>query len=426
MSASVEALAALTQSVEAWDRYRSEMSGPIDLTMAPLKGKDLRGRSFDFCDLSGAELDEANLDQCSFRSATLKAASLWNASMVSCNCEKVDASDAILDYSIVRRSTFTDTNFSNVSLKQARISEDCAFNRCTFDHVSMDCARFLNTSFDGSIFRRLRAGDVEFDKCRLIYVHLTNVTWFASRLTDCDLSFSNISDVEFANGTISEVKMAGADIVRLTLLGTTVGHIDFTDSRIREVDLLTINLPRATMLGTTVMQCRWPRQRPTINWCGRYRKSPALLGQPVQDLRGLSPKLRREIADAQYLDELHRTVHGWPRTFVLWFWGVTTGYGQSILRLTIVTLLLILVLSITFVFAGSHPSPWRDKLTEIPQAFSAVSTAFLSILDISQPKTVDLTIFQNSLLLAARVCGFIVLGLWIALAAQKLGRLSAE
>lgn len=425
MSASVEALAALTQSVEAWDHYRSEMSDLIDLTLAPLKGTDLRARSFVSCDLSGAELDGSNLDQCSFRSTVLRATSFRNASMVSCDFEKVDATDAILDYSVVRCSTFVDTNLSSLSMKQATVS-DCSFNKCTFDNVSMNGVRFSDTSFDGSSFRRLRDQDVGFSNCRLIHAHLTNVTWFVSRLTGCDLSFSNISDVQFADGTISEVKITSADIVRLALPRTQAGHIDFTDSNIREVDLVTLNLSRATMLRTSVMQCRWPRQHPTINWCGRYRKSPTLLGQPVQDLRGLSPKLRREIADAQYLDELHRTAHGWPGASVLWFWGVTTGYGQSILRLTTVTLLLVLVFSITFVLTGDHLSPWGDRLSEFPQAFRAVSTAFLSILGIPQPEPMHITTYQNALLTAARVFGFIALGLWIALAAQRLGRLSAE
>ncbi len=424
MAASVEALAALTRSVDAWDRFRSLTAEPIDLTLALLQGKDLRGRSFAFCDLSGSELDEANLDRCSFDATTLKNASLRNASMVSCKFPEVNATDAILDYSVIRESTFLNSNLSRAQLRHANISL-CTFEGCTFDQTKMDSVRFVDTNFCGGIFNRMRDTNVEFNRCKLLRNRMTDIRWRASRLLDCDLSDSSISDLEFSNGVITNTKMARADILRLAVPDTEVNYIDFSYSTLRETDLAGIDLPHSTMLGTIINQCRWPRQKAKIDWVGRYRKSPTLLGQPVQDLRGLSSTLRREVADAQYLDDLYRKADNLPVACALWIWGATTAYGQSILRLSLVTLLLILVLSGALMVPDVSINPFPHNLAAIPKALAPVSSAFLGIIEESTLAAYSKP-FQHVLLIVARISGFVVTGLWISIAAQKLSRLSAE
>lgn len=424
MAASVEALAALTRSVDAWDRFRSLTAEPIDLTLALLQGKDLRGRSFAFCDLSGSELDEANLDRCSFDATTLKNASLRNASMVSCKFPEVNATDAILDYSVIRESTFLNSNLSRAQLRHANISL-CTFEGCTFDQTKMDSVRFVDTNFCGGIFNRMRDTNVEFNRCKLLRNRMTDIRWRASRLLDCDLSDSSISDLEFSNGVITNTKMARADILRLAVPDTEVHYIDFSYSTLRETDLAGIDLPHSTMLGTIINQCRWPRQKAKIDWVGRYRKSPTLLGQPVQDLRGLSSTLRREVADAQYLDDLYRKADNLPVACALWIWGATTAYGQSILRLSLVTLLLILVLSGALMVPDVSINPFPHNLAAIPKALAPVSSAFLGIIEESTLAAYSKP-FQHVLLIVARISGFVVTGLWISIAAQKLSRLSAE
>lgn len=430
MAASVEALAALTRSVDAWNHFRLLTTGPIDLTLASLQGKDLRGRSFAFCDLSGSELDEANLDRCSFDTTTLKNASLRNASMVSCKFSGVNASDAILDYSIIRESTLLNSNFSHAKLRHANISL-CTFEGCTFDQTKMDGVRFVDTNFYGGILHKLQDTNVEFNRCKLLRIRMTDIRWHASSLIDCDLSDSSISDLEFSNGVITNTKMARADILRLATPDTEVLYIDFSYSTLRETDLAGIDLPHSTMLGMVISQCHWPRQKATIDWLGRYHKSPNLLAQPVQDLHGLSSTLRREVADAQYLNDLYRKADNLLVKYALWMWGATTAYGQSILRLSIVTLLLILVLSGIFIVPDLLVVPDFSintvlrNLTTIPKTFALVSSAFLGIIDESTLAAYS-NLFQHILLIVARISGFVVIGLWISIAAVKLSRLSAE
>jgi hypothetical protein len=82
-----------------------------------------------------------------------------------------------------------------------------------------------------------------------------------------------------------------------------------------------------------------------------------LLGQPVQDIKGLTPSLRREIADAQYLKE-KLAIENKISKFFLSIWGLTTGYGQSLIRLTTVSISLILFCTFIFILGDGNLGTW--------------------------------------------------------------------
>jgi hypothetical protein len=158
-----------------------------------------------------------------------------------------------------------------------------------------------------------------------------------------------------------------------------------------------------------------------------------LLGQAVQDLRGLSPRLRREVADAQYVDELHASATNVLRRIGLRAWGATTVYGQSIARLSIATGLLILTLTTLFFVAGSsanspNSSP-SEAVMETSSAYDAASAnqALAAVLEAFFGLGSDSYAGWSAVIIVvARVAGFVILGLWISIAAQMLARLSAE
>ncbi len=422
MSASPEALAALTDSADAWSAYCRAATKPIDLTLAQLSHADLQGRSFTFCDLSGADLESTNLDDCSFINTKLLDTMVNNASIVSTSFTAIDAKDALFDHAVIRNSHFADVNFSHAGFASSTISGS-TFHKCSFKEARLDRLRIITSVLIDVEIIDVSAEEMDLKECELRGAKLYNIHLATSRIVDSDLSMSRISDSAFLGSIISETRFTGATIIRFSMTGSSVQGLDLTDSTLREVDLTDFDLPGSIMLGAAIVRCRWPRQSPVISWSGHYQKTPHLLGQPVQDLRGLSPTLRREIADAQYLDALSLKSRKQPRAAAFRAWGVTTAFGQSMLRLTAVTALLVVALGISLALVRNHTLSWSLDFDVLARSMLDISGAFL---ELASPVISRSSLSQDILLTIARISGFFILGLWISIAANKLAKLSSE
>ena len=104
-------------------------------------------------------------------------------------------------------------------------------------------------------------------------------------------------------------------------------------------------------------------------------------------------------------------------------WGLTTGYGQSLIRLTAISISIILFLSLIFVVSDGNISSWPNNLKN---GLNAIGYVFSSFLGLGIKKDIGLCKMQELVLFSTRIFGFFILGLWIGLAANKLGKLSAE
>jgi uncharacterized protein YjbI with pentapeptide repeats len=422
MATSHAALSALTESPNAWAAYRLQVSGGVDLTLAQLRGLDLRGRSLEACDLSGADLTGANLDGCKMARSSLRNASLKDASLVSCEFDSVDADGAIFQFTVLRDSKFTTVNFFGADLSSVKATR-CVFRDCVFDRARMNGAFWFQCRSHGGSFADLRTNELHLAECEFLNSRWLNVVCTAANLMNCDMSSSLFRDTGFVRSKITGLVLANADVTRLTTTGSSIDGIDLSGSTLREMSLVDLDLPHATMMNTAVIRCLWPRQRPRVTWAGRYEASAHLLGHPVQDLRGLTPSLRREVADAQYLHELYNSLGNRFQAGLFRLWGTTTAFGQSLLRLSAVTAVLIVGLAGGLTLVDGMISPWPANISAATNAVAVISGSFLGI---ETPSSVHLNAVQKLLLLVARVSGFFVLGLWIGIAANKLGKLSSE
>jgi hypothetical protein len=75
------------------------------------------------------------------------------------------------------------------------------------------------------------------------------------------------------------------------------------------------------------------------------------------------------------------------------------------------------------VFKDGHVTQWPKNIYDIRAGFADISESFIGI---DRPPSNPPNSIRSALLFGSHAIGFFVLGLWIGVAANKLGRLSSE
>jgi hypothetical protein len=133
--------------------------------------------------------------------------------------------------------------------------------------------------------------------------------------------------------------------------------------------------------------------------------------------------MRREIADSQYLVQRLAKTRAFHDRFGMRIWGLTTSYGQSLTRLTVCTALAIAVLGAVLLGIREWGAPGPMELSDLISGVSDAAGAFVG----AGPNADTITDpWEGRTLGFCRLAGYFALGLWISIAAVRLGRLSSE
>jgi len=121
-----EHLEHLKDGANAWNKWRSDSPGPLDLSAADLRGADLSNYRLMFVDFSHANLEGATLNDTNFAFSDLSGANLREARMVrsmlgravanAANFERANLSSAVL-----RRASLQRTNLRGANLIEANL-----------------------------------------------------------------------------------------------------------------------------------------------------------------------------------------------------------------------------------------------------------------------------------------------------------------
>jgi uncharacterized protein YjbI with pentapeptide repeats len=417
-----EALERLLYSAESWRQYVEQAPEQIDLSFADLNGADLRGRKFIGCDLTGARLEAANLDGATFTRCTLTGASLSDASLVGCEFSKVDFRNASLVRAIMRNCTMREVDLSGSRLTSTYGS--CSeFSATKMSRVALDDTVFDSVTFSDVVLADLTAQRVRLNKVTLQRSTVEKCQISVGEILDCTFANSTVRDWTSEGGTFIGVEFDGCRVRRLALPGAEVRDLYFSNSTVTEADISQLDPPTAVLLNCALIACIWPPQEGQVTWSGRYVPNSRLIAQPVQDIRGVPPVMRRHIADAQYLvRRLASAASIWER-IPLRMWGITSAYGQSLGRLTVASALVIITHTLLLLGATGHLSDAKPDLPILGDQMVAITMAFLGLGGSDQ--ALDST-WSGAILLSARIFGLIGFGLWITIAATNLGRLSSE
>ena len=418
--ASIDAREALLRGGEHWATYVAAHTGHhIDLTFCELSGEDLRGRLLLHCNLSGARMGGANLDGSTLSDCVITGADFRDASLVNCTLASIVSSDLHFEEATIRNSTIDSCRLFDLK-GQALHLIDTEIRKSFLQEVKLPFAKLTRLVCSECTFEQLNGQGIEikecsFTECRVDHWLLEGAAILGSKYTQCDFEV-----FELRGGSILDSRMSHSSVRHLSLPFTKVARLDLVGSVVLETDIDSIGPETALLLDTAFVQCNWPKQRGTVRVFGSYHPSPYLLGQPIQDVRGVPPVTRRDAADAQYLVRLLSGAKTWRR-FMLQLWGVTSAYGQSLGRLVVASFLLIFLHALALLAArdelfGTDPHP----MILVKSIWECV-LVFFGVADISNSSGLAFAIF-----LSLRVGGFLALGVWIAVAATKLSRLGSE
>lgn len=419
--ANADALDALLRSKSSWNEYSSHNAGTIDLTFADLSDTDLSGRAILRCDFSGANLDGANLDYATISSCKLTGTNLSSASLVHCDIADIIGGRVIAKGSIIRQSKLTNVNLIDCDLSSVTI-EDAVFLKSSITKISASAISIVGSRFEQCSLEQLRVQSAKMERCTFLDCSL--VDWEVGNFSLLLSSFerSRLWNLKVASGLLSSSSFANSRVDRLFLnTETTCKDLDFSNSTVARTDLRTIGLNSAILLDTAFLDCSWPEQTGRISVMGCYTPSPYLPMQAAQDLKGVPPLVRRDIADAQYIVQKVAASSLGGR-LAMRLWGGCSGFGQSISRLTATTIGLVALATMELLAARGALFDSKTTQEDVLRAAIDSFEAFFSFAEL--PKTAEP--LEMFVVVLTRIFGFLALGVWISISSIKLNKLGAE
>lgn len=420
--ASINAVNSLLAGDEIWKDYLARNLGTIDLTFADLKGADLSNRILERCDFSGAQLQGANLDRTTINSCKFIGANLSNVSLVQCELCNTAAHNMIAEHIIIRNSKIINVELTRTNMSSA-IVDSTVFQSCIIMEIQKDGISFSSCNLEICNFINLELSLFCLQGCTIKNCNFREFTIDDIQIHDTTIESSAIDCVRAKNGSVDSSRFIECFINEICIGGPNIicHNLDFSRSTLSHVDLILLGLDTVTMLDTSLTFCNWPKQQGHVSVTGKYIPSQYLLSQPVQDLKGVPPLSRREIADAQYIvwKIAASSIMGriWMR-----LWGIFTGFGQSLERLTITTFGLIILATICLLVSRSQLVINNTLISCLVIASRDAFNAFFAFTNIpDNPKLAELIV-----IVLTRICGFLVLGFWVTIVSNKLSRLGSD
>ena len=272
------------------------------------------------------------------------------------------------------------------------------------DHADLAGADLTHADLSGASMRGTNLAGAELHRARFSRAHLEEAV-----LQRADLSEANFTDAH----------IGGADLLGADLSGALMHDMDLTD----------VDFKDARLFGTKVTDPVWWVEMPRATLSGRTVFPSQLPEHPIQDVLGLPPLLRRQLADAQYLRDMYRKSRPFGRS-LMWLWGVTCCYGQSFSRWAMCTALLLVTFSLIYTFFPFYFTVSAvEKHVAIPMVhdptfwqgmyFSLSTMTTLGLGDVVPADTAGRAIVS-----VQEVFGYLMLGGLLSIFANKLARLS--
>lgn len=268
---------------------------------------------------------------------------------------------------------------------------------------------------------------------------LSRISLRGARLDRANLTTANLSQADLTDADLSSAKLEGASLVRARLTGATLsnarlGKADFTGAdlsgaTLHQTDLTGVDFKDARLFGTRITEPTWWVALPSATRAGETLFQQGIPEHPIQDVMGLPPLLRRQIADVQYLRDLHRKLGPAGRR-LMWLWGITCSYGQSVVRWSLVSALIAVFFAVLYMFTLLNmPYHHLEKgqlvgTVQQPDFGRALYFSISTLMTLGLGDEVPITTVGRVITSVEVVLGYVMLGGLLSILANKLARLS--
>lgn len=420
-------LAQLSRGVDHWNAWRAENRAvKPDLSTASLRDRNLENYDLSGATLRGADLTNVRMTAAILDDADISLAILNGASLNEVRALGLTATDCSFVGAFLLRMRISSATLLRADLTGARLN-DCRLNKVEFDGAVMNSTRLIGfraseCSFAGVSLIEAVLDDATVEECTLTASKLTraevrNSEFLRCRIVQCELDSATLHDVNFRDSDIRAVSATG---LRIT-------NVDFTDATIQRVNLSDFSLGSATLSGTRFSDVAWPRMYVRSSVLGGLRTPVGLPSHPIQDAQGIPPRIRRDIADAQFLRDTERALaeRGWFATVPFRVWGVTCGYGQSLTRWA--TSLAVVVIAFALAFNAVGRFTKAGESAEVQLSWSeAIIASVSTLLGFGPSEYEPVGAASRSVVVVGIATGFFLLGALVSLLTNRVVRLSSE
>lgn len=404
---------------ESWTLYQEDKlkkCDRIDLSFVSLSDSNFKSYVFRSCTFRSSIIRQSDMDEtlfidcqfigCIFEDLSFVMTKIQNCIFRSCSVRKVFFRNATIDGVACQQF-----KIKNLSVKGSRISnleiDGSSFETVEINSSSCDVVTVSNSTISLSCCYLLT--------CRSAV--LRNVQFRTCEYSNVDIFDLYSSNVYFVDSQLDYLSVWDSKIVYPKLENTLVGNCSFISSMIFGAELSHFNLPSTKFLNVYLVDCEWPNQRYSISLSGSYCPPLSLLGQPVEDIKGIPTRLRSEILESQLIDSLFSESNSTTRRIILRLWGMFSGFGRSVQRLTGFCILMIVLLSsaywICFPRIDLLSSPFGCLLASL----RVVGANFVGLGNLGS----STTLHHYIILVVTRLIGIVFLGLWLGVASNKLG-----
>lgn len=286
-----------------------------------------------------------------------------------------------------------------------------------------------NPQLKCAMLRGAKLDEVDLSEVELRDADMTGASLRGANLSSANLNGVTLVRAHLEGAGLQRVRLRDADLADAHLAGADLTGADLSGALLHDLDLTQVDFKDARLFGTRITDPVWWVEMPRATLSGQTIFPHTLPEHPIQDVQGLPPLLRRQLADAQYLRDLWRKAGGFGR-WMIWLWGLTCSFGQSLGRWALCTFLVLVGFGVVYMFV-----PFNISVFEVAngQAVSAVrrpdflQAAYFSVstfMTLGLGDEIPASTVGRLLVIFELVLGYIMLGGLVSIFSNKLARLS--
>lgn len=338
----------------------------VDMTGADCNGADLTNVTFATTDLSQVMFDGANLSHGKFWAGYAPAASFW---------------DAVLNEAVLSGANLEGANFTNADLRRANF-EGANLSRAELWRANLQSANLGGAS--------------------LIRANMTEIDLNHANLHRCDLRHANLYGANLADSMLDEADVCFADLRRANLSSANVTDISYNK--------------KSRYLGIRVSSSfgspRFTRLANDQNYIEELR------AKTWDPLAGLRNKRAGDKSHSRILEPI--PIGEWQ----YWLWFVSSDCGRSMLRWTVMALVLAILFGSAFYALGQDAFAFNTHDGKsLKWSRGAMIYYSISIFaKVSTGQVTPVSFAAELLVMCAGIAGLVTLGGLATILADKVAR----